>query len=454
MDIFALKKAYFIGIGGIGMSALARLLQHRSIQIVGSDQFHSELIDELEREGISIQQGENPEKFLACDVDLVVYSEAIPLNHDELLYAKKLNIPCLSYPEVLGLVSGHYRTIAVCGAHGKSTTTSMLGLAMEACGLDPTVIVGTKVPGWGWKNIRIGGSPWLVIEACEYRRSFMQLKLYAAIVLNIDEEHLDYYRDIDDCRLAFHDFIRLVPQDGLVIGNGEDVNILEIIKDFDTKVALYSSVQESADYFYRNGNVMHWGDSLGMLKLQIPGDHNIMNALSVIGLIHQLNFPLNSCFNALNDFSGTWRRFQHIGILPHNIDVYDDYAHHPTEIQATLKAARLSFPKRRIVCIFQPHQYNRTKKLFSKFMRAFDNADEVIIPNIYEVRDTRQDIESVSVDAFVNTLLHHHKSVKNGDGFAKTLNYLRKSLQPDDVVFTMGAGDVYEISKELVSSRS
>ncbi len=450
MDIGDIKHAYFVGIGGIGMSGLARLFHRRGIRVSGSDISSTDLLNQLVAEGIMVEQGSQTGVYFDESVDRVIYSEAIHDTHPELEMARHRNISLLTYAQALGVFSKHYKTIAVCGAHGKSTTTSMLGLVFEGLGLDPTVLVGTKVLQFGGKNVRFGTSEWFIVEACEYRRSFLNLSPSAILVLNLDEEHLDYYRDFDDYVQAFSNLAQKVRAHGVCVVNGDSKGMEKVISNLDVKTSVFSESLPTADYLLQDKTVMHWGERLGVLDLKIPGRHNYLNALGVIAIVHQLGLFDERVIDCENSFRGSWRRFEYKGAMAQNVRIYDDYAHHPTEIMATLKAARELFPKRRIVCVFQPHQYSRTKKLFNKFMQAFSNADEVIIPNIYRVRDSEDDVKAVGVYDFVSALQQNHPFVRYGNGFENTIDYLRGSLNTGDVLITMGAGDVYQVGEGLL----
>ena len=353
------NKIFFVGIAGIGMSALARFFKAKGFEVLGSDSQESALCLELQAEGINVKigHGEVPK-----DVDLLIYSEAVPQDNIELERARDLEIPTLTYFEALGKVAESFHLVAIAGTHGKSTTTSMLGLILTAAGFDPTVIVGTKVKEFGNKNIRVGESDLMLVEACEYRRNFLHLKPDLLGILNVEMDHLDYFKSYEDYEKAFHQFA-----------------------DQSREVVWPEDVSE-----YEG-------------ELTVPGEHNLLNAAMAANLARKLQVPEQIIASALKEFSGVWRRFEYCGTSCGAL-VYDDYAHHPTEIMATLQAAREKHPEARIVAVFQPHQYSRTAALFDDFAESFEDADEVIIADIYEARDTDEDKAAVSAEKLAEAI--------------------------------------------------
>lgn len=429
---------HFIGIGGIGMSALARLYQARGREVTGSDTTDSPLLDALRDEGMGVFVGHSVFQ-VAESVEIVVYSEAIPLDNPELKAARVRKIPVKTYFEALGEVTEEFKTIAVAGTHGKTTTTALIARLLMQSYRDPTVVIGTQMKELDGKNMRFGGSEWMVVEACEYRRSFLHLSTNIVVLTNIELDHLDYYKDFDDYVSAFKEFVSMIPENGVLIGNGDDPAVREVAGAARCPVVFFD------------------GDSpdLKKLSLKVPGHHNRMNALAAFTVGLLIGGEEEAMLSALNSFTGTWRRFEFKGHC-NGADVYDDYAHHPTEVRATLQAAREKFPDHRIVAVFQPHQHSRARHFLAAFAEAFGGADEVVIPNIYGVRDSAADIRAISVEAFVEELQKHHDSVRNGGGLEATVAYLKGkgreagSVGENDLVLVMGAGDVWKVAESLI----
>lgn len=399
---------YFVGIGGIGMSGLARLLKSFGKEVRGSDSTASSTTAELEAEGIQVDIGHTPEN-LPEDTELVIYSEAIPPVNPELLKAKEFEIPMVTYFQALGEVTKDYRLIAIAGTHGKTTTTAMLGLILENAGLDPTILLGSKLKEFGNRNVKVGDSDLFVLEACEYRRNFMSLEPELLGVTNMELDHVDYFKTWDDYQMAFED---LSAQSGDVIWPDE--------------VAEYEG------------------------EMGLPGAHNLMNAGLAAQIARKMGVDEGTIADTLREYKGAWRRFEFKGPTLDGALIYDDYAHHPSEIQATLEGAREKYPEARIVAVFQPHQYSRTAALLDGFAESFENADEVIIPNIYEARDTDADKHAVSTETLVEAIAHHHDNVRDGEGLDATADYLNDTLNDGDVVIVMGAGDVGKIIPKLL----
>lgn len=420
------KKIHFIGIGGIGTSALAQIFNKKGYKVSGSDQKSSAITTSLRRAGVKVQIGHNPNNIKKGQ-DRVIYSPAIPDSNPELKQAKKLKIKCQSYPEALGEFSKNYYTIAVAGTHGKSTTTAMTTMAL--LNLDPTVVIGTKVPQLRNRNYRVGDSKYLIIEACEYRESFIHFHPDILLITNIEADHLDYFKTLKNYKDTFKKLVQKVPKDGKIIINGTDKNSLEVIKK--AKAELVS-----------------WKKALD-LKLQIPGKFNQENATFAFKTAELLGQNLEQSKKALQNFKGTWRRMEKKRTKLENLEFIDDYGHHPTEIKVTLGAIRESHPKAKILCVFQPHQYSRTKLLLKEFGTAFKNVDQVLIPNIYQVRDSEADLKSVNADDLVNEISKSGAKAQNGQGLKNSAAYIKKNQKNFDLVVTMGAGDIPKIYKWL-----
>jgi UDP-N-acetylmuramate--alanine ligase len=428
-------KIHFIGIGGIGVSSLARYYLSQGAQVSGSDVSASPLIDELRQEGMHISIGHRVGN-ISKDMDLVIYSAAVKQDNPEIIEAKKHSIKSQTYAQALGELTKKMETIAVSGMHGKSTTTAIIGLMMEKAGLDPTVIVGTKIKEWGNKNFRIGGSQYLVIEADEFNRSFLNYWPKVIVLTNIEEEHLETYKDLNDIKETFKEYIGHLPSDGTVIENEEDKNIKEIISGLKIKSLAYNSKIKNQE-----------------LNLKIPGAHNVANANAALAVAEVLNIPEKIAIESLNNFSGTWRRMEFKGTI-NGAKIYDDYGHHPTEIKATLDSARqLMAGNGRLWCVFQPHQYQRTYRLFEKFTGAFDGADKIILLPIYSVagRETDEIKEKVNSKMLAQAIRDRgQKEVLCLDLFDETAEYLKKNLKENDLCLIMGAGDINQLTEAVL----
>ncbi|OGZ34686.1 MAG: hypothetical protein A2Y98_02725, partial [Candidatus Portnoybacteria bacterium RBG_19FT_COMBO_36_7] len=368
------QKIHFIGIGGIGTSALVKYFLAKRFLVSGSDLAESEITRSLGKQGAKIIIGSHKQINIPPDTDLVIYSAAVENKNPELKEAKRRKIKCQTYAQALGDLTKKYFTIAVSGTHGKSTTTAMTALILVKAGFDPTVIVGTKLREFGNSNFRLGKSKYLIIEADEYSASFLNYWPKIIVLTNIEEDHLDYYRDIGHILMTFKKYVGHLDKKGILVTNTNDENIRKIIQNAKIKIQNYNSKYKI------NG-----------LNLKIPGIHNLMNAHAAITVARALRIPERVSLKTLNNFSGTWRRFEYMGMV-RGAKIFDDYGHHPTEIRATLKGAREILTIRqkpyaisRLWCVFQPHQYQRTWKLFEQFTGAFDEADKTILLPIYSV---------------------------------------------------------------------
>lgn len=519
-------RIHFIGIGGIGVSALARYFLARGDKVSGSDLVESETIKDLRKMGAKIppnpplQRGEGKRAFFAKggenvkfppapllqmgeQVDLVIYSAAVPEDNSELAGARRRGIKCQTYAQALGDLTKKYFTIAVSGMHGKSTTTAMIGLIMEKAGLDPTVIVGTKV-GWNeeslksksekgktesalnngiallsrlgvaprndlisYSNFRAGKSQYLVIEADEYDKSILNYWPKVLVLLNLEEEHLDTYTGgLPDIMETFGKYISHLSEDGMLVANEEDENIQKIFNE-----------NQKPKFQIQKYN----SDAVSGLNLKIPGKHNLSNANAALAVARVLGIADKIAIEALNDFSGTWRRMEYKGEL-NGAKIYDDYAHHPTEIKATLRAAReilekippkpllqrggadddkpLAISDKRLWCVFQPHQYQRTHKLFEKFTGSFADADNLILLPIYDVagresESIKKKVNSAMLAEAIKTINNKQAAVNNKrkvlyiENFDKATKYLHKNLAVGDICVVMGAGDIYQLTERL-----
>lgn len=420
-----LKNIHFVGIGGIGMSAIAGIFQKQGNQISGSDLIPSTITRKLQKSGAKISY-KHTQSNIKKNHDLVIYSPAIPLDNPELIQAKKFKIEYLSYPQALGQLTKSYFTIAIAGSHGKSTTTAMTALLLTHAKLDPTVVIGTKIREFNNQNFRVGKSKYLVIEACEYKKSFINFKPDILVITNTDPDHLDFYKTAENYRKAFIELAKKVPKTGFIITESTTEKIL---KKISAKIII-PKIDPA-------------------IHPKILGEFNIHNATYAAEIGKILNIPSKLIIKSLNSYSGSWRRMEYKKTKLSGTVFIDDYGHHPTEIMATLKAIRTKYPKKKILCVFQPHQYSRTYIFLKEFGAAFKSADAIIIPNIYKVRDTGKYIEKVSTDILVNEIKKHHKNVMNGNGLENTANYLKKHHSEFDVIVTMGAGDIDGIYKYL-----
>ncbi len=417
------------GIGGIGLSAYASLQKAAGHMVAGSDRSDSALLQSLREQGIEIvltQDGSG----IPADCDLLVYSEAIPVDAPERKLARERGIRSISYFQGLGEISKDFFVIAVCGTHGKSSTTAMAARVLIAAGRDPSVVVGTKVRELDGKNFRKGRSDLFLLEACEYRKSFHALSPDIVLMTNVDGDHFDAFKDMEEYHKAFADFLNILPKDGVVITHGQDADAKKIAAE--------------------SGRTFIDADAFPLPQLSTPGEHMKQNARLVLALAEVLEIPQSEAIKSLSGFAGTWRRMEVKGERD-GITIVDDYAHHPKEIRATLAAMREAYPKRRIVCVFQPHTHDRTLKLYDDFLVSFKDADVVIVPAIY---DARHDIETATVDVprFVKDIAKGSDTeVMEGHTLPETEKMLRGTiLKSGDVLVCMGAGDVTKLAEKMM----
>src|SRR3989344_720834 len=429
-------KVHLVGIGGIGVSALARMFLGEGPPaggVSGSDRDPSPITEELARLGVKIFFGHRAEN-LPPDADLVIYTIAVPPDNPELLAAKRLGIKTLSYPEALGEISARKFTIAVAGTHGKTTTTAMLAKIFIDAGLDPTVIVGSILPTQK-SNFIFGRSKYFIVEACEYRRSFLNLSPRILVITNIDNDHLDYYRDLADIESAFAELAGKLPADGALVCDRNDERLKSVL--LNTRCLTFD---------YRQLPTTD-------LKLSVPGEHNQRNAQTALAVAVVGGIDQSVARRSLETFSGTWRRFEFKGRTAGGALGYDDSAHHPTEIRATLAGARELFPDQKIVVIFQPHLYSRTKLLLNDFATSFHGADQVIVLPIYAAREPFD--ASISAEILAEAITKQGVPARAVSGFESASNYLQ-NLKPNpyNLILTMGAGDIFQLAENLVSSES
>ncbi|MCI9132567.1 MAG: UDP-N-acetylmuramate--L-alanine ligase [Lachnospiraceae bacterium] len=446
---------HFIGIGGISMSGLAEILLEEHFTISGSDNKESPLTQLLEAKSAKIFIGQSAEN-ISENCNLVVYTAAIHEDNPEYARAKELGIPMLSRAQLLGQLMTNYKTaIAVSGTHGKTTTTSMIASILMKAQMDPTISVGGMLPLIGG-NIRVGGSETFLTEACEYTNSFLHFHPTIGIILNIEEDHMDFFQDLAHIRSSFHRFALLLPENGLLILNSEIENYEEIADQAACRVVTCglspSDTYQAADIQYDSRarasfTLIRQGTVCQNVSLGVPGLHNVHNALAALALADALEIPLETACQGLKDFTGTDRRFQYRGEVQ-GFTVLDDYAHHPTEIRATLEAAR-QYPHREIWCVFQPHTYTRTKAFLPEFAQALSLADHVVLADIYPARET--DTLGISSRNILEELEKLGTDAYYFSSFTEIETFLLKKCLHGDLCITMGAGNVVNIAENLIS---
>lgn len=450
---------HMIGIGGISMSGLAEILLEEHFPVSGSDAKESALTRKLTSMGARIFYGQSASN-IKDDVQLVVYTAAIHPDNPELTEAMRRSLPCLTRAQLLGQIMANYRnSIGVSGTHGKTTTTSMITQILLEEHADPTVSVGGILPSIDG-NIRVGKSDVFLTEACEYTNSFLEFHPRYALILNIEEDHLDFFKDLEDIRHSFREFAHKTPADGGVIINGDIPNYKEITDGIPGRVITYD-LSDTSDYYasdislpmtegndtaFSTFSLMHKGEVLGTIRLRVPGLHNISNAVAAAALALELGISLSGIQKALSDFSGTERRFEIKGHLG-GITIVDDYAHHPTEISATLRAAK-TYPHSRIICVFQPHTYSRTKAFLADFAKALSAADLVVLADIYAARET--DTLGISSKDLMQEIRKYSTECYYFPSFDEIENFLLKNCMNGDLLITMGAGDILQVGEHLL----
>ena len=432
------------------MSALAQYYLSKSHKVSGSDLISSEILGLLKKAGVEIFIGPHLEKNLPKDADLVVYSPAVRADNPEIKRAKKLKIKIQSYPEALGELTQKHFTIAVSGTHGKSTTAAMLSLVLTEAGIDPTVIIGTKLEEFSipkqnkllknakGTNFKSGESHYLIIEADEWNASFLDYWPKIIVLTNIEKEHLDYYKDLDHILDTYKEYTGHLPGEGILVANGDDKNVLKVALSISRQIKKFSLKQKEARILRK--------------KLKVPGEHNVYNALAVLTVARILRISDDIIFKALSKYEGAWRRFEIKDgkINGKKITIVSDYAHHPTEVKATLEAARQKFPKKKIWCVFQPHQGQRTFYLFEDFVKVLSSVpvDSLIVTDIYDVagREKRKIGKQVSSKKLVGAINHSNVIFLSK---RKVKGYLKKNLKGGEAVIIMGAGDIFEMAEEF-----
>ena len=455
IDFSKPEHIHFIGIGGISMSGLAEILLGAGFGISGSDSKPSALTKQLEEKGAKVFYGQCAEN-ISEDYNCVVYTAAIHPDNPEFARCVELGLPMLSRAELLGQIMKNYNTaIAVSGTHGKTTTTSMFSSVLLAADTDPTISVGGILEAIGG-NIRVGKSETFITEACEYTNSFLSFYPTLSIILNIEEDHMDFFKDLDDIMNSFKLFARRLPKDGSLIINKEIKDYEKVTEGLECTVITYG-MDPSCTYHaenitfneqgYGEFDVMHHNVNLGHIVLSVPGQHNVSNALAVIAAARKLGISMEQIQSGLLGFSGANRRFQYKGSL-NGVTIIDDYAHHPTEIRTTLEAAK-NYPHKDIWCIFQPHTYTRTKAFFKEFAESLSLADHVILADIYAARET--DTLGVSSKLLAKEISELGTDCYYFPSFDEIQNFVKSHCIHGDLLITMGAGDVVNIGENLLS---
>jgi len=458
IDLSKINKVHFIGIGGAGISAAAGIFHCRGFAVSGSDIHASEIVDNLTRHGLKVLAPQNA-KNISADLDLVVYSVAVSEDNSERTRARELDIPEMSYPQLLGELMKDKYGLGVSGTDGKTTVTAMIAKIMIDAGQDPSVVLGSRAE-FLEGNWRCGGSDYFVFEADEYRRAFDNYKPRLAVITNIGIDHLDYYENEDDYLSAFKAYLNKMPADGFVIINNDDSRSIEAAKDCPAKRVTYG-LETAADYgasgiIIADGrqefSVLENGETAETMALKLPGRYNVSNALAAIAAVRQLGIDWKTIVKSLAGFKGTWRRFDDLGKCG-QARVIADYAHTPAAIKLIISASRDFFPGKKILFVFQPHQYARTKKLFKEFSAAFDQAEKVLLADIFYVagREKPEDFEVSSLSLAEAIKARGVEAVYGGD-----LDELEKKVRElagqFDVIVVLGAGDIYNLAKNLVKN--
>ncbi|MFA4871893.1 MAG: UDP-N-acetylmuramate--L-alanine ligase [Patescibacteria group bacterium] len=455
IDLNKINKVFFIGIGGIGISATARILNQQGKIVLGSDAAASEITQQLKQEGIKVVIPQSADN-IKLGIDLVVYTVAVTEDNSERQKAKKLNIPQITYPQLLGILTGNKYAIGVSGTNGKTTTSAMLGLIFMEAGLDPTIVIGGKTDCFGG-NSRLGQSQYFIFESDEYRRAFVNYNPKMAVVTYIEADHLDYYKDLNDIKSAFSDYLKRVPADGFIFINSDDKESQDVIKNCPAKIITFG-LDRPADIGAKNiklenrrqfFNVYYQGKNLGEIVLPVPARYNIYNALAAMGPALTLGVDFKIIQKTLKEFQGTWRRFEKLGRLGAT-EFIADYAHTPDAVEKTIVAIKEFYPSKKILVIFQPHQYNRTKNFFKEFAASFKGADQVIILDIFFVKGRENPADfDVSAEKLAVAIKQNGVDARYGDEM--TLNELSSivNFSDFDLVLIMGAGDIYSNAKEM-----
>jgi UDP-N-acetylmuramate--alanine ligase len=451
----SIKKLHFVGIGGIGMSGIAEILLDQGFIITGSDRAASDNTERLTGLGAHVYIGHTASNVEA-DVDALVYSSAIQPDNPEIVVAQQRKIPVIRRAEMLAEVMRLKYGIGIAGTHGKTTTTSMVSLVLMEGGVDPTVIVGGRLHGLAGSNARMGKGEFIVVEADEFDRSFLSITPTIAVLTTLETDHLDCYRDLEDIKSAFIQFASKVPFYGFVVLCLDEPALQDIMPKLKKKIITYGlngqADLQAVDIAHKQNKtrftVIHEGQELGMVEIQIPGKHNVQNALAAIAVGLELNVPFDKVKAGIEKFTGVFRRWEVKADLG-DITVVDDYAHHPTEIKATLAGVKAGW-RRRVICVFQPHLYSRTRDFYDEFGRSFFNADILVLTDVYPARE--EPIQGVSGELIAHAAKEFgHKRVEYIPDKTKVPDFLMQIKQPGDIIITMGAGDIWRFGEEFIS---
>jgi UDP-N-acetylmuramate--alanine ligase len=451
----SIKKIHFVGIGGIGMSGIAEILLDQGFTITGSDRSLSEVTERLQTLGATIFEGHRRTN-VAADVDALVYSSAVGPDNPEVQEANARKIPVIRRAEMLAEVMRLKYGIGIAGTHGKTTTTSMTSLVLMAGDLDPTVVVGGKLSGLGGTNARLGQGEFIVVEADEFDRSFLSITPTIAVLTTLETDHLDCYRDLEDIKGAFVQFASRVPFYGFVVLCLDEPALLDIMPNLSKKKIVTYGLNPQADVQatdirYRENTssflVTRHGSELGQVTLQVPGQHNVQNALAAISVGLELTIPFDKVRTGIEKFSGVYRRWERKGEA-NGITLYDDYAHHPTECRATLSGAKAGW-KRRVVCVFQPHLYSRTRDFYEEFGKSFLLSDVLVVTDVYPARE--EPIQGITGELIVHAARRYgHKDAHYIPEKSAVPSFLRSIVRPGDLVITMGAGDIWKYGEQFL----
>jgi len=462
INLNEIEKIHMVGIGGISMSGIAVMLKNSGYLVSGSDSNNGDMVEMLRSEGIPVVIGHDLESTEKAD--LIIYTAAVKQTDPELIHARSLNIPIIERAPFIGkLLKKYQKAICISGMHGKTTTTSMIASAFMGLKKDPTVLVGSKLKELGNVNYLIGSNEYFILEACEYVDSFLNFPPQTAVVLNIEEEHLDYFKDIAQIENSFVSFIKMLPINGNLVINHDDENcsnVLSKIHDFilekNISVYNYSLKDKSATLYADNLKINKLGCySFDVyingvftkhISLSTPGRHNVSNTLATIGSIISNNLNIDDAVLNIESFTGASRRFEYKKTIGEDVDVYDDYAHHPTEIKATLESAK-NKTKNRVIAVFQPHTYTRTKALLDDFVDAFLDADIIIVTDIYAAREL--DDGSVNSEMMVDKLVEKGAIATYISSFEAITKIILDIIEPGDIVLTIGAGTITKLSDLL-----
>lgn len=453
IDLSKIRQIHLIGVGGIMMSGIAEILSKRSYKVTGSDRNSSSMTDHLIQLGIKVHIGHKATHVEGAE--LVVYSSAVPEDNPELVEAKALEIPIVNRAEMVGILMQDFNTnIAIAGAHGKTTTTAMVSTILNGSESKPTILLGGISSNFG-SNVQVGESDVLLLEACEYKENFLNFKQNIGVILNIDEDHLDYFDDLDHIIQAFIKFAKNIPEEGALIINNDDYNAKKVKSHVDCELITFG-INTEAEFQGRNitfndhgvskFDVYHKDELYGTFILKQPGQHNIYNAIAAIAVAYKLDIPIETITSTLKTYEGTQRRFEILGKYNDAI-IVDDYAHHPSEIKATLAAAK-KYPNNKVTCIFQPHTYTRTNDLLLQFSTAFNECDSVIITDIYAARE--ENIYNIHAKDLVAEIAHENERVKYIESFDEIVDFIKATAQPDDLILTLGAGNIREVGERIV----